>query len=78
MPDSGWFGLFAPKGTPGDAIARMAGEIERALAAPGTRETLVKFGQHPQYIAPEAFAARVKADSAMFRDLIAQAGIKLD
>jgi tripartite-type tricarboxylate transporter receptor subunit TctC len=78
MPDSGWFGLFAPKGTPGDAIARMAGEIERALAAPGTRETLVKFGQHPQYIAPEAFAARVKADSTMFRDLIAQAGIKLD
>ena len=78
MPDSGWFGLFAPKGTPTDAIARMAGEIERALAAPGTRETLVKFGQHPQYIAPEAFAARVKADTVMFRDLIAQAGIKLD
>ncbi|RPH45217.1 MAG: tripartite tricarboxylate transporter substrate binding protein [Burkholderiales bacterium] len=78
MPDSGWFGLFAPKGTPTDAIARMAGEIERALAAPGTRETLVKFGQHPQYIAPEAFATRVKADTVMFRDLIAQAGIKLD
>ena len=78
MPDSGWFGLFAPKGTPPDAITRMAGELERALAAPGTRETLVKFGQHPQYIAPEACAARVKADTVMFRDLIAQAGIKLD
>lgn len=78
MPDSGWFGLFAPKGTPADAIARMAAEIERALAAPGTRETLVKFGQFPQYIGPDAFAARVKADTAMFRDLIAQAGIKLD
>jgi len=78
MPDSGWFGLFAPKGTPADAVTRMASELERALAAPGTRETLVKFGQHPQYIAPEAFAARVKADTVMFRDLIAQAGIKLD
>ncbi|MFM1990138.1 MAG: hypothetical protein RJA99_3095 [Pseudomonadota bacterium] len=78
MPDSGWFGLFAPKGTPAEAIVRMASEIERALAAPGTRETLLKFGQHPQYIGPDAFAARVKADTAMFRDLIAQAGIKLD
>ena len=75
---SGWFGLFAPKGTPPEAIARLAAEIERALAAPGTRETLLKFGQHPQYIGPDAFSARVKADTAMFRDLIAQAGIKLD
>ncbi|MEI7447376.1 MAG: tripartite tricarboxylate transporter substrate binding protein, partial [Burkholderiales bacterium] len=78
MPDAGWFGLFAPKGTPADAVARMAAEVERALAAPGTRETLVKFGQFAQFSGPEAFAARVKADTVMFRDLIAQAGIKLD
>ena len=77
-PDSGWFGLFAPKGTPADAIARMAAELERATAAPGTREALLRFGQHPQFIGPDAFAARVRADTVMFRDLIAQAGIKLD
>ena len=78
MPDSGWFGLFAPKGTPAEAVARMAAELERATAAPGTREALLRLGQHPQFIGPDAFAARVKADTVMFRDLIAQAGIKLD
>jgi hypothetical protein len=30
------------------------------------------------FLGPDAFAARVKADTAMFRDLIAQAGIKID
>ena len=78
MPDSGWFGLFAPKGSPAEAIARMAAELERATAAPGAREALLRFGQHPMFLGPDAFAARVKADTAMFRDLIAQAGIKLD
>jgi tripartite-type tricarboxylate transporter receptor subunit TctC len=78
MPDSGWFGLFAPKGTPAEAIARLAAELERATAAPGAREALVRFGQHPMYLGPDAFAARVKADTVLFRDLIAQLGIKLD
>jgi tripartite-type tricarboxylate transporter receptor subunit TctC len=78
MPDSGWFGLFAPRGTPADAIARMAAELERATGAPGAREALVRFGQHPMYLGPDAFAARVRADTVLFRDLIAQLGIKLD
>ena len=78
MPESGWFGLFAPKGTPAEAITRMAAEIERALAGPGTREALLKFGQYAEFRGPDAFAARVRADTVTFRDLIAQAGIKLD
>jgi tripartite-type tricarboxylate transporter receptor subunit TctC len=78
MPDSGWFGLFAPKGTPADAIARLAAELERATTAPGAREALVRFGQYPMYLGPDAFAARVKADTVLFRDLNAKLGIKLD
>ena len=78
MPESGWFGVFAPKGTPAEAVTRMATEIERALAGPGTREALLKFGQYPEFRGPDAFAARVRADTVTFRDLIAQAGIKLD
>jgi tripartite-type tricarboxylate transporter receptor subunit TctC len=78
MPDAGWFGLFAPKGTPPDAIARTAAEMERALAEPAARETLVKFGQYPSFTGPDAFAARVRSDTATFRDLIAQLGIRLD
>jgi tripartite-type tricarboxylate transporter receptor subunit TctC len=78
MPDAGWFGVFAPKGTPADAIARIAAELERALAAPGTKDVLLKFGQYSEFRGPEAFSARVRADVVTFRDLIAQAGIRLD
>src|SRR6201987_5696632 len=34
---SGWFGLFAPKGTPGDVIAKLNGAMVQALADPGVR-----------------------------------------
>jgi len=78
MPDGSWFGLFTPRGSPADGIARMAAELERALASPGARETLLKFGQYPSFLGPDAFAARVKADTALFKDVIAQLGIKLD
>lgn len=78
VPGGSWFGLFAPRGTPADVVQRIAGDLERALAAPGTREMLQKFGQYPDFTGPAAFAARIRSDSATFRDLIAQAGIKVD
>jgi tripartite-type tricarboxylate transporter receptor subunit TctC len=78
MPDSSWFGLFAPKGSPAEAIARMAVELERALAVPAAKDTLLKFGQFPRFVGPDAFAQRIRADRTTFADLIRQAGIKLD
>lgn len=77
-PTSSWFGLFAPRGTPTDAIDRMAADLQRALAADGTRETLQRFGQYPDFRGPAAFAERIREDSAMYRELIAAAGIKVE
>ena len=37
---SGWFGLFAPKGTPKDVIARLNTAIEQALANPAVKTSL--------------------------------------
>ena len=78
VPGGSWFGLFAPKGTPAEIVNRVAAEMERSLAAPGAREQLQKFGQYPDFSGPAAFAARIRQDSATFRDLIQAAGIKVD
>jgi tripartite-type tricarboxylate transporter receptor subunit TctC len=70
--------VFAPKGTPPEVVTRLATELERALASPGARETLLKFSQFPDFKGPAAFATRIREDSATYRDLIQQAGIKVD
>jgi tripartite-type tricarboxylate transporter receptor subunit TctC len=78
VPGGSWFGVFAPKGTPPEVVTRLATELERALASPGARETLLKFSQFPDFKGPAAFATRIREDSATYRDLIQQAGIKVD
>ncbi|HPU52789.1 MAG TPA: tripartite tricarboxylate transporter substrate binding protein [Burkholderiaceae bacterium] len=78
VPGGSWFGLFAPRGTPPEIINRVAAEVERAMAAPGVREQLVKFSQYPEYRGPAAFAAEIRADSAFYKDLIQRLGIKVE
>jgi tripartite-type tricarboxylate transporter receptor subunit TctC len=78
VPGGSWFGLFAPKGTPPEVVARIGAELERALAQPTARETLLKFSQYPDYLGTAAFAARIREDSATYRALIDAAGIKVE
>jgi len=78
VPGGSWFGLFAPRGTPSEVIARLAAEVEKAMAAPGVREQLVKFSQFPEFRGPAAFAAEIRADSAFYKELIQRVGIKVE
>ncbi len=44
---SSWFGLLAPKGTPGDVISRLNGEVLKALTTKDLRDTLSNLGLEP-------------------------------
>jgi tripartite-type tricarboxylate transporter receptor subunit TctC len=41
---SGWYGLFAPRGTPRDIIGKLNAAVVEALADPAVRTQLLKFG----------------------------------
>lgn len=71
----GWFGVFAPKGTPKEIVQRMAAEIEKALAASGVSEQLVLMSQYPDFVGTDAFSKKIREDSVFFKDLIKQANI---
>ncbi len=73
-----WFGVFAPKGTSAQVIARMAGEIEKIVTAADAREQMLKFSQYPDFRGPQTFARQVQEDRAFFKDLIDKAGIKAE
>jgi tripartite-type tricarboxylate transporter receptor subunit TctC len=66
-----WYGVVAPAGTPKDIIALLNREIVRVMAQPDIRQHLVTlgFGLVPA-TTPEAFAARIKAETEQSGDVI--------
>jgi tripartite-type tricarboxylate transporter receptor subunit TctC len=77
----GWFGLFAPRGTPKDIVARLNGAMVEALADPAVKQ---RFGDLGLDIAtreqqtPEGFAAFHKAEIDKWWPVIKAAGIKVE
>jgi len=75
----GWFGIFAPAGTPPAIIARLNQEIGKAVALDETRQ---KFTQQNMAIPPHKsaaqFAATVKSDIEQWQSLAKKANLKMD
>lgn len=76
-----WYGLWAPKGTSSDIVARLNAAVREALADPGVRKRLSDLGQvipPPEQQTPEALAAYHKAEIDKWWPLIRAAGIKVE
>jgi len=76
-----WGGLFAPKGTPKDVIAKLNAAAVLALADPAVRARLVALGQEifpRDRQTPEALGALQKAEIAKWWPIIKAANIKAD
>ena len=74
----GWNGLLAPAGTPRPVIAKLHGEIIRALQAPEVRERVANFGFEPVGNSPEEFGEFVKADIAQWARVAKESGARVD
>ena len=75
----GWFGVLAPAGTPKEAVARLNGDILKALALPDVKERLAKLGSEPTDIrTPEQFGDYIKAEIAKWARVVKAAGMRID
>ena len=74
----GWFGLFAPAGTPPAIVDQLRSEVAKALAVPEIRERMVNEGAKPVGDTPAEFGRFVRDEIARWTKIIQQAGIKLD
>ena len=76
-----WFGLWAPKGTPKDVIAKLNSAVKDALADPAVREKLAGLGQVIPPVekqSPEALRAHQKAEIEKWWPIVKAANIKID
>ncbi len=78
MERLGWWGLFAPAGTPPAVVSRLNAAALWALKQPDFLEKQRSLGLVPRPSTPEELGAQVKEDIARWTPLVKAAGIKLD
>jgi tripartite-type tricarboxylate transporter receptor subunit TctC len=73
---TGWSGLLAPAGTPGELLNRLQAEIARHILSPELKETIRKQGAEPVGSTPQEFAAFIKAEAKKWSQVIKRAGLE--
>ncbi|VTU25718.1 Bug family tripartite tricarboxylate transporter substrate binding protein [Variovorax sp. PBL-E5] len=73
-----WYALFAAKGTPAAAIARMNQALRRTLETPSVMKRLSESGAEPAPSSPAELAALLAKDSAKWSAVVRAKNIKAD
>jgi tripartite-type tricarboxylate transporter receptor subunit TctC len=75
---SGWLGVGAPRGTPGEVVDRLNKEITAVLADPAIRARLDDLGSEPLAGSPADFGRFIAAETEKWGKVIRAANIKPD
>lgn len=70
-----WYGIFAPRGTPGAIIGRLQREIAAMMKKTDVRQRLVALGIAPEGNTPRELAAQMRREIAKWGRVIQAAGI---
>lgn len=71
-----WFGVVVPAGTPEDRIKKLNADLVNVQQNPEVRNQLQQMGADIAPTTPEEFGALIKNESAMWAQVIKDAGIK--
>jgi tripartite-type tricarboxylate transporter receptor subunit TctC len=71
-----WQGIFAPRGTPKDVVARLNTEINTIVTQPDFRARLRDEGADVTPMTVEQFTAFVQKESEKYLNIIKQSGVK--
>jgi tripartite-type tricarboxylate transporter receptor subunit TctC len=75
---TGWYGFYAPAGTPADILRRLHAEARRGLNSPEIKDRLQKAGNEVIVSSPEEFTAFMHAEIARWAKVVKQAGIRVE
>jgi tripartite-type tricarboxylate transporter receptor subunit TctC len=75
---STWYSLMVPAGTPPAVVVRLRNEGVKAVERPDVQQLMTPQGLEAQTSTPQELAARIRAESATWADVIRSAGIKAE
>lgn len=78
MSTLGWYGMFAPAGTPDAILQKVSADVLEIIADPEVRERLGALGIMLGGDGPEAFKTMVAEDYEYWGKVINDAGVKLE
>jgi tripartite-type tricarboxylate transporter receptor subunit TctC len=71
----GWFGLFAPKGTPDSVISKVSQDAGFVLSDSEVKQKLLAVGAEPSPTSPGQFARFVRSEMDKWTRLMKERGI---
>jgi tripartite-type tricarboxylate transporter receptor subunit TctC len=75
---STWYGVFARKGTPPEAIERMTKEVKAAMQLPAIKTAWEKNGSDVPDVSGAEFSKLVASEVVRWRKVVADGGVKLE
>jgi tripartite-type tricarboxylate transporter receptor subunit TctC len=72
------YAMFAPLGTPQEALDWLRGQIRHAIDDSGVVQKLIAAGVQPKYGAPEEITRMLQLRTPQWRDVIESAGIRIN
>ena len=75
---STWYGLWAPKGTPREAVDRMQAEMAKAFASPELQSTWTGLGTEMPHLYGEAYGKFVSGEIPRWAEVVKASGARLD
>jgi len=71
-----WYGFIGPRGMPAAVVARLDGEVQKALAQPDLIESFSKQGADPVHMGPKAFPGFIREALKRWSMAVKAAGLQ--
>ena len=78
MSIAGFYGLYAPAGTPREIVARMSAEVQKILKMPDVVQRFYDFAFIPGGSDPEAFTKMVRGEYDRWEPIVKAVGVQLE
>ncbi len=73
-----WYGIWAPKGTPKEAVERMQAEMRKAMESPELKGTWTGLGTETPNLYGDAYGRFVSSEIKRWAEVVKASGAKLD